>query len=116
MNPTPNNEERIQREAEFHDQWASEVDPKETLVDETFTAITALENQHVLSQFGDVSGLKVLDYGCGAAEGGIYLAKRGAKVVAVDVSAGMLKKAEQLAKHHGVQIETRQVTSDKIPA
>jgi len=107
---------RRQKEADFHDQWAADVDVGETLVDETFTSVTALENQHVLAEFGDVRGLTVLDYGCGAAEGGIYLAKLGAKVVAMDVSPGMLALAQRLAKKHGVEIETRQVTGDAIPA
>ncbi|MEO8902269.1 MAG: class I SAM-dependent methyltransferase [Polyangiaceae bacterium] len=107
---------RRQKEADFHDQWAADVRVTETLVDETFTSVTAVENQHILEQFGDVRGLTVLDYGCGAAEGGIYLAKLGAKVVAIDVSPGMLELAQKLAKHHGVEIETRIVNSDRIPA
>jgi SAM-dependent methyltransferase len=107
---------RRQREAAFHDGWAAEVDVGETLVDETFTSVTALENQHVLDVFGDVRGLTVLDYGCGAAEGGVFLAKRGARVTAVDVSEGMLDLAQRLAAHHGVEIETRAVETDRIPA
>jgi SAM-dependent methyltransferase len=108
--------QRRQNESEFHDRWAAGMDPADTLVDETFTAITALENQHVLSQFGDVRGKRILDYGCGSAEGGVYLAKQGAHVVGIDVSAGMLEAAKRLAGRHGVQIETRQVQSDLIPA
>lgn len=110
------NDERRKKEADFHDEWASSVDISGTLVDETFTSVTAIENRHVLEQFGDVRGKRVLDYGCGIAEGGIFLAKQGAQVVAVDVSAGMLEAATRLATQHGVQIETRQVTSDRIPA
>jgi 2-polyprenyl-3-methyl-5-hydroxy-6-metoxy-1,4-benzoquinol methylase len=110
------NDERRKREATFHDQWAESIDVAETLVDETFTSATAVENQHILQEFGDLRGLTVLDYGCGAAEGGIFLAKRGARVVAVDVSAHSLEVANKLAKEHGVEIETRLVTSDKIPA
>lgn len=107
--------ERRQREAEFHDQWAAEIDPKTTLVDEAFTKVTGIENQYILSKFGDVKGKRLLDYGCGSAEGGIYFAKLGANVVGTDVSPGMLKAAERLAQHHGVSIETRLVTSDAIP-
>ncbi|MES1165947.1 MAG: class I SAM-dependent methyltransferase [Verrucomicrobiota bacterium] len=92
------------------------MDPSDTLVDETFTAVTAVENQHILSQFGDVRGKRVLDYGCGSAEGGVYLAKLGAQVVGIDVSPGMLEAAKRLAAHHHVDIETRVVTSDAIPA
>jgi SAM-dependent methyltransferase len=109
-------EARRQREAEFHDQWASEIRPENTLVDETFTAPTAVENRHILQQFGDVRGKRVLDYGCGSCEGGIYLAKLGASVVGIDVSAGMLNAARALAEYHHVQIETRRVEGDGIPA
>jgi SAM-dependent methyltransferase len=108
--------ERLQREAAFHDQWAANIDPASTLVDETFTAPTAIENQHILAQFGSLRGKRVLDYGCGAAEGGIYFAKQGASVVGIDVSPGMLEAARKLAAHHGVTIETRQVQGERIPA
>ena len=46
----------------------------------------------------------------------MFLAKQGARVVGIDVSAGMLAAAQRLATRHGVEIETRQVTSDLIPA
>lgn len=108
--------ERREREAVFHDQWAAAIDPETLLVDETFTSPTALENRYILEQFGDVRGKRVLDYGCGAAEGGVYLAKRGARVVAVDVSPGMLEAANRVAARHGVAIETRRVTENGIPA
>jgi SAM-dependent methyltransferase len=107
---------RLAREAEFHDRWAAEIDPTAALVDESFTAVTALENAHVERCFGDVRGLRILDYGCGAAEAGVYFAKQGASVVGVDVSPGMLEAAQRLAAHHGVAIETRLVKSTTIPA
>lgn len=109
-------DERLRKEAEFHDRWATEIDPATTLVDETFTAVTAIENKHVMSQFGSVKGKRVLDYGCGAGEGAVFFAKQGASVVGVDVSPGMLAAAEKIAKHHGVEIETRLVTGDTVPA
>jgi SAM-dependent methyltransferase len=111
-----NDDERRRKEAEFHDAWAADVDVQELLVDETFTSVTAIENQHILDQFGSIKDLRVLDYGCGMAEGGIYLAKLGAKVVAVDVSEGMLENAKRLADLHEVEIETRVVKGDAIPA
>jgi SAM-dependent methyltransferase len=109
-------EQRRQREAAFHDDWAAGIDPETTLVDETFTAPTAAENQYILGEFGPLAGKRVLDYGCGAAEAGVYFAKLGASVVGVDVSPGMLTAASKLAARHGVTIETRLVTADGIPA
>jgi SAM-dependent methyltransferase len=111
-----NNDERRRKEAAFHDDWAASEDPTRLLVDETFRAVTAVENQHILDRFGDLRGKRVLDYGCGAAEGGVFLAKQGASVVCIDVSPGMLALAERLAAHHGVTVETRRVTGDGIPA
>lgn len=108
--------QRREREAAFHDKWASEMDPSHTLVDETFTSTTAIENRYILDQFGDLKGKRVLDYGCGSAEGGIFLAKQGASVVGIDVSPGMLEAAQRLASYHDVTIETRQVVADGIPA
>lgn len=116
MSPPDREALRRQNESEFHDRWAAGIDSAETLVDETFTSITALENQHVLAEFGDVRGKRILDYGCGSAEGGVYFAKQGAKVVGIDVSAGMLAAARRLAERHGVEIETRLVTGDRINA
>lgn len=107
---------RRQNESDFHDRWAAGLDPADTLVDETFTSITAIDNQYILAQFGDVRGKRVLDYGCGSAEGGVYLAKQGAEVVGIDVSPGMLEAARNLARYHGVHIDTRVVTSERIPA
>ncbi len=112
---TANDDERRRKEAAFHDEWAASEDPARILVDETFRAVTAVENQHILGKFGDLRGKRVLDYGCGAAEGGVFLAKQGASVVCVDVSPGMLALAERLAAHHGVKVETRRVTGDDIP-
>lgn len=115
--PNSTAEERRRRnESEFHDRWAVDFDPAKTLVDEVFTAATAVENRHILSEFGDLAGRTVLDYGCGCGEGAVYLAKQGARVVAMDVSTGMLTATRQLAAHHGVDIETRVVTGDTIPA
>jgi SAM-dependent methyltransferase len=42
---------------------------------------------------GDVSGASVLEIGCGAASCARWLATQGAKVVATDLSAGMLRHA-----------------------
>lgn len=109
-------QERLRREAQFHDRWAEEIDPAHALVDESFTAVTALENDFIQKSFGDVRGKRLLDYGCGASEAGVYFAKQGATVVGVDVSQGMLDAAQKLADHHGVKIETRQVTGARIPA
>ena len=108
--------QRRHNESEFHDRWAARIDPTDTLVDETFTAITAVENQHILAQFGDVRGKRDARLRLRRRRGRGVPGQAGREVVGIDVSAGMLAAAQRLATRHGVKIETRQVTSDVIPA
>jgi 2-polyprenyl-3-methyl-5-hydroxy-6-metoxy-1,4-benzoquinol methylase len=56
----------------------------------------------VLKEIGSVSGLRVLDVGCGVGGYAIELARRGAQVSAIDVSASMLAIARQRAAEAGV--------------
>lgn len=114
--PNPSNAARLKREAEHHDRAAAGTRVDEVLVDETFTSVTAQENQYILERFGSLEGLTILDFGCGFAEGGVYFAKLGARVVAMDVSEGQLEQARRLAAHHGVSIETRLVDGPRVPA
>ncbi|AKU16787.1 class I SAM-dependent methyltransferase [Luteipulveratus mongoliensis] len=59
-----------------------------------------------LNVLGDVFGLRVLEIGAGAAQGGRYLLSRGARVVSSDLSAGMLHQAAALNAQsaHGVPL------------
>ena len=47
---------------------------------------------------GDVSGLKVLDFGCGNGWASILLAWAGAKVWGIDISEELIKKATKMGK------------------
>ena len=51
--------------------------------------------ESTLGVLGDVAGLDVLDYGCGAAQFGRALAARGARVVGLDLSAAQLGHARR---------------------
>jgi len=50
---------------------------------------------------GDVAGLDVLEVGCGAAQCARWVAGRGARVVAVDLSAAMLARGRALGRRPG---------------
>ena len=56
----------------------------------------------VFEILGDVSGLRVLDAGCGTGRWSVEFAKRGAIVVGLDISYEMLKLAKKRAEMHGV--------------
>jgi 2-polyprenyl-3-methyl-5-hydroxy-6-metoxy-1,4-benzoquinol methylase len=107
---------RLEREAKFHDDYAAELDASEIDVDEMFTVATAIENKYILAKFGDLRGKRMLDYGCGSGEAAVHFAKQGAAVVGIDVSKGMLRTAESLAKLNGVAVDWRLVSGDAIPA
>ena len=49
-----------------------------------------------LGLLGDVTGLDVLEFGAGAAQGSRWCAARGARTVASDISAGMLAQGRRL--------------------
>jgi SAM-dependent methyltransferase len=56
-----------------------------------------------LQILGDVSGLDVLEFGCGAAQWSIALAAQGARMTGLDNSARQLEHARQLMAAAGVQ-------------
>jgi 2-polyprenyl-3-methyl-5-hydroxy-6-metoxy-1,4-benzoquinol methylase len=94
-----------QREAEFHDAWASSTRLDDVLVRESFEAPTAMENQFILSRMGDLKGKNLLDIGSGLGESSVYFALQGAQVTMADISAGMVQAARGLGRKYGVEIE-----------
>jgi ubiquinone/menaquinone biosynthesis C-methylase UbiE len=54
---------------------------------------------------GNLSGLRVLDFGCGSGEDAILLAARGAEVVAIDISPDLIEVAKKRAAANGVAVE-----------
>ncbi|MGI9605072.1 MAG: class I SAM-dependent methyltransferase [Acidimicrobiales bacterium] len=54
---------------------------------------------------GDVSGLRVLDLGCGSGHGAIALARAGARVVAIDPDAAQITRARRNAEEAETHVE-----------
>jgi 2-polyprenyl-3-methyl-5-hydroxy-6-metoxy-1,4-benzoquinol methylase len=54
---------------------------------------------------GDVSGKRVLDFGCGTGEDAIMLAARGASVIGIDISPELIELARKRAAVNGVLAE-----------
>jgi len=94
-----------QREADFHDQWASSTRLEDVRMRECFEAPTAMENQFILSRMGSLEGKRLLDIGAGLGESSVYFALKGARVTTVDVSPGMVETALALGKKYGVELE-----------
>src|SRR5438552_278885 len=69
-----------------YDRWAE-------IYDGEGNPLVELEEPEVERRLGVVAGLDVLDVGCGTGRHALRLARNGARVVAVDFSAGMLARA-----------------------
>jgi ubiquinone/menaquinone biosynthesis C-methylase UbiE len=85
------------------------------MVDEFFEACTSPENKIIIKRLKDVRGKKILELGCGAGEASVYFAKKGAEVVATDISSGMLEVVKKVADKHGVIVATKQCYSHTLP-
>ncbi|MCZ6774478.1 MAG: class I SAM-dependent methyltransferase [Proteobacteria bacterium] len=102
------------REREFHDHWAADIDPADVKVHESFSATTSPEPQWIVSQFGSLRGRRVLELGAGAGEASVYFALQGAEVTATDLSSGMLEVVKKVASIHGVTVDTAICSADDL--
>jgi malonyl-CoA O-methyltransferase len=79
-----------------YDRWAQ-------VYDHDANPLPALEEPFVQRAIGEASGLDVLDLGCGTGRHALRLAAAGARVTAVDFSAGMLAAARAKAGAAAIQ-------------
>ena len=68
-----------------------------------------------LGLLGDVSGRTVLEVGCGAAQCARWLTRRGARVIALDLSGGMLREGRRLNAATGLQPALVQADAQRLP-
>jgi SAM-dependent methyltransferase len=64
---------------------------------------------------GEVAGKRVLEIGCGQAACARWLAGQGARVVAMDLSAGMLRHAREGNVRTGLDVPLVQATAESLP-
>lgn len=64
---------------------------------------------------GELSGRRVLEVGCGSAPCARWLATQGARVVGLDLSAGMLRHAVQAARETGLPVPLVQADAGRLP-
>jgi len=68
-----------------------------------------------LNLLGDVSGRRVLELGCGAADWSIALARDGARVVALDFSAERLDQAREAVSRAAAHVALVEANAESIP-
>lgn len=64
---------------------------------------------------GEVRGAEIVEVGCGAASCARWLVGRGARVVGLDISAGMLRHAVAANRASGVAVPLVQASGDQLP-
>ena len=64
---------------------------------------------------GKVSGTRILEVGCGSAPCSRYLARRGAQVVAFDLSTGMLRHGVEASARTGIDVPLVQADVCELP-
>jgi len=75
---------------EGYDRWSR-------IYDHDGNPLVALEHPQFVRMMGDVRGLRVADVGTGTGRHAIHLARAGARVVAIDLSLGMMSQARAKA-------------------
>jgi len=93
---------------EGYDRWAEIYDAEQN-------PLISLEEPQVDLLLGDVAELDIVDVGCGTGRHALRLAARGANVVGVDFSDGMLARARDKAGASGVQWVVHDVTDLPLP-
>jgi SAM-dependent methyltransferase len=69
----------------------------------------------LLGEPAALAGASVLEVGCGAASCARWLAARGARVVALDLSAGMLRQAAEASARSGIAVPLVQAGAEQLP-
>ena len=82
---------------------------------EQFTQGTLGECDFIEKEIGYNKGLKILDIGCGTGRHSIELTKRGYCVTGIDLSDTMLKRAQENAKRHNIQVRFEKHDARHLP-
>jgi SAM-dependent methyltransferase len=112
--------DRLAAEQIFHDRQARERSASFADLDSLLCADDAYLDHETwirpaFDHLGDVSGLPVLDYGCGHGMAAVVLARRGARVAAFDLSPGYVNEARRRAAANAVAIDFVQADAEHLP-
>ena len=73
------------------------------------------DDLHVLGEPSGLAGRDLLEFGAGAAQAGRWCARQAARVVATDLSGGMLRTAAQLDARTGTSLPLVQCDASRLP-
>jgi SAM-dependent methyltransferase len=112
--------DRLSTELAFHDQQAAGrgprfVDPAALRFSDDFYLDHETWIRPAFARLGPLTGLNVLDFGCGHGMAAVVLARRGARVTAFDLSTGYLTEARYRAAANGVSIHFVRADGERLP-
>lgn len=107
-------ERRFEIEQNFHDMWAEQESVDKLDVVAFNQMCTSPEMRYITEKLGDLKGKKLLDVGCGLGEASVYFALLGADVTSSDISPGMLKKTEELARCNNISVTLHLTTAENM--
>jgi SAM-dependent methyltransferase len=113
--------DRLESERQFHDEQARQraEDLRRRPGGLRFRDHEYLDHESwirpAFSKLGDVSGCRVLDYGCGHGMAAVVLARRGAIVTGFDLSADYVAEARSRALANDVSINFLQADAHALP-
>ncbi|NBO93409.1 MAG: class I SAM-dependent methyltransferase [Planctomycetia bacterium] len=112
--------DRLRDENRFHDQQAAErVERFPDAASLRFEDDDFLNHETwirpAISKLGSVAGMRTLDLGCGHAMAAVVLARAGADVTAIDLSAGYLEEAKRRAVANQVVVQFVQADATRLP-
>ena len=81
-----------------------------------FTRNTPAEVEFLLDELRLTTGARVLDLGCGTGRHAVELARRGCRMVGVDLSRGMLRQAQAAAQQAHVGVDWVQADATRFTA
>jgi 2-polyprenyl-6-hydroxyphenyl methylase / 3-demethylubiquinone-9 3-methyltransferase len=101
------------------DHWLRSDDVDKALaayLEQQSKAYSHVKNSFIAELVGDLSGKRVLDYGCGAGMFLVYAAHQGAaKVVGVDAEESVLATARHFTRLEGVERTCDLIAGDRLP-
>ena len=102
-------EERFRREAEYFDAEEYATGPLDPRTIERYQGCKKpwFSNEYLFRMVGDLRGKRVLEIGCGGGGNSVLLAKKGATVVAVDISEAAISAARELARANDVESQVQ---------
>jgi SAM-dependent methyltransferase len=112
--------DRLEEEIAFHDHQArGRAEHFQLSKNLCFTDDNYLDHETwirpAFNRLGSLTGLRVLDFGCGHGMAGVVMARRGARVTGFDLSAGYLLEASRRAFANGVDLDLVQADGERLP-